>query len=75
MTKRNYKKEYAATHGTAKGKKDRASRNKAARLSKCGPGKEAHHKDGNPRNNSKSNRACISKKANRKMQPKRGKKK
>jgi hypothetical protein len=68
---RNYKKEYKATHGTKKGKLDRAGRNKANRLMKPGKGKEVHHKDGNPRNNRPSNLSVISKKANRKKQPKR----
>ena len=71
MTKRNYKKEYKATHGTKKGKLDRAGRNKANRLKKPGKGKEVHHKDGNPRNNRPSNLSVINKKANRKKQPKR----
>ena len=71
MTKRNYKKEYKATHGTKKGKLDRAGRNKANRLMKPGKGKEVHHKDGNPRNNRPSNLSVINKKANRKKQPKR----
>ena len=72
--KRDYKKEYAATHGTAKGKKDRASRNAAAAKKKCGKGKEVDHKDHNPRNNKASNLKCVAKKTNRKKQPKRGKK-
>ena len=63
---RNYKKEYKATHGTKKGKLDRAGRNKANRLKKPGKGKEVHHKDGNPRNNRPSNLSVISKKTNRK---------
>ncbi|MBK25889.1 MAG: HNH endonuclease [Halobacteriovorax sp.] len=68
---RNYKKEYKATHGTKKGKLDRAARNKANRLKKPGRGKEVHHKNGNPRDNRPSNLSVISKKANRKKQPKR----
>lgn len=77
MTKRDYKAEYAATHGTAKGKKDRASRNaaraaavKAGRARK-GDGKEVDHKNFNPRDNSAGNIRVISKKANRTKQPKR----
>ena len=70
---RNYKKEYKATHGTKKGKLDRAGRNKANRIKKPGRGKEVHHKNGNPRDNRSSNLAVISKKANRKKQPKRSK--
>jgi hypothetical protein len=68
---RNYKKEYKATHGTKKGKLDRAKRNQANRLMKPGKGKEVHHKDGNPRNNRPSNLSVRSRKANRKEQPKR----
>ena len=70
---RNYKKESKATHGTKKGKLDRAARNKANRMKKPGRGKEDHHKNGNPRDNRPSNLAVISKKANRKKQPKRNK--
>ena len=68
---RNYKKEYKATHGTKKGKLDRAGRNKANRLKKPGKGKEVHHKNGNPRDNRPSNLSVRSRKANRKEQPKR----
>ena len=68
---RIYKKEYKATHGTKKGKLDRAGRNKANRLKKPGKGKEVHHKNGNPRDNRPSNLSVRSKKANRKKQPKR----
>lgn len=80
MTKRNYPKEYAATHGTAKGKKDRAARNKARREMekkgrvRKGDGKEVDHKNHNPRDNSKSNVRVVSKKTNRTKQPPRGKK-
>lgn len=79
VKKRDLKAEYAATHGTAKGKADRAARNKAraTAVKKHGKaalkGKEVHHKDHNPRNNKPSNTAIISKTANRKDQPKRGK--
>lgn len=79
MTKapRNYKKEYEATHGTAKGKKDRAARNKAraeavkAGKVRKGDGKEVDHKDFNPRNNSPSNTRIVSRETNRRRQPKR----
>lgn len=77
MTERNYKKEYAATHATEKGKKDRASRNKARRqaikagkVSK-GDGKEIDHKNFRPRDNSPSNLRVVSREFNRKRQPKR----
>lgn len=76
-TPRNYRKEYDATHGTAKGKADRASRNKARALAmkagkvKKGDGKEIDHKNFNPRDNSPSNLRVVSKTTNRKKQPKR----
>ena len=70
---RNYKKEYARTHGTAKGKLDRAGRNKARKMLNPPKGVEVHHKNGNPRDNRKKNLAVISKKVNRTLQPKRKK--
>lgn len=69
--KRNYRKEYDRYQGTAKQKKDRAGRNKARAEAKKsgkarkGDGKDIHHKDGNPRNNSKSNLSVKSKSKNR----------
>lgn len=78
---RNYKKEYAATQGTPEGIKERSNRNKARRkLEKegkvrKGDGKEVDHKNHNPNDNSRSNLQVLSKKANRKKQPKRGGKK
>nr|BAR34576.1 hypothetical protein [uncultured Mediterranean phage uvMED] len=72
---RNYKKEYARTHGTTKGKLDRAARNKARKTVNPRKGMEVHHKNGNPRDNRRKNLAVISKKLNRTLQPKRGKKK
>ena len=79
MTKRarNYKKEYAATHGTEKGKKDRAARNKARAIAakkgkvRKGDGKEIDHKNFNPRDNRTSNTRVVSRAVNRKKQPKR----
>jgi hypothetical protein len=76
--KRDYKKEYADYHGTPEQKKRRAERNrdrKAAerRLGKAAlAGKEVHHKNA-PRTGSLAGSATqvISKKANRKKQPKR----
>ena len=50
---------------------DRLARNRARRKAikagkaKRGDGKDVHHKDGNPRNNSYSNLAIRSRKANR----------
>lgn len=75
--KRDYRKEYLATQGTEKGKKDRASRNRARReamkkgLVSKGDGKEIDHKNHNPRDNSASNLRVVSKAVNRKKQPKR----
>lgn len=69
--KRNYKSEYSNYHSSPKQKKNRASRNAArAKLKKAGKvkkgdGKDVHHKNGNPRNNSKSNLAVASKSKNR----------
>tara|TARA_R110000824_G_scaffold225667_1_gene413333 strand:+ start:2087 stop:2314 length:228 start_codon:yes stop_codon:yes gene_type:complete len=53
-------------------KRRRANRNKARQdmisrgLARKGDGKDVHHKDGNPMNNSRGNLALTSKKANRK---------
>jgi len=74
---RDYKKEYAATQGTEKGKKDRAARNKARRIMekagrvRKGDGKEVDHINHKPRDNSASNIRVVSKTVNRKRQPKR----
>ena len=74
---RDYKKEYRATQGTAKGKKDRAARNKARRQAmkagkvRKGDGKHVDHKDYNPRNNGKGNTRVVSARTNLKRQPKR----
>jgi|TARA_A100001391_G_scaffold200348_2_gene184746 hypothetical protein len=68
---RNYKKEYNSYHSKPKQKKRRAGRNKARRLmikagrAKKGDGKDVHHKDRNPKNNSRSNLKIQSKKKNR----------
>ena len=70
---RDYKKEYAKTHGTTKGKLDRAGRNKARKMLKPPKGMEVHHKNGNPRDNRRKNLAVVSKKLNRTLQPKRKK--
>lgn len=74
---RDYKKEYAATQGTSKGKKDRAARNKARAeamkkgLVRKGDGKEVDHKNFNPRDNRASNVRVVSRAVNRRKQPKR----
>ena len=58
---RDYKKEYAKYQGKPAQVKKRASRNSARSAMakggkvKKGDGKDVHHKDGNPRNNAKSN--------------------
>lgn len=69
--KRNYRKEYDNYHSKPEQKKRRASRNTARRQAekdgrvKKGDGKDVHHKDGNPRNNSKGNTQVKSKSSNR----------
>ena len=69
--KRDYKKEYNRDHASTKAKKDRASRNKVRRQAlksgrvKKGDGKDVHHVDGNPRNNSEKNLRVVKKSANR----------
>ena len=62
---RDYKAEYKKFQSSTKAKKDRAARNAANSKKKCPAGKEVHHKDGNPRNNSPSNLVCKSKSSNR----------
>ena len=56
---RNYRKEYDNYHSKPEQRENRSSRNKARRkLAKHGyelKGKDVDHKDGNPRNNSRSN--------------------
>lgn len=81
--KRDYKKEYAATHGTPEGKRKRAMRNKARRRAerqgkvKKGDGKEVDHKNHLSKggSNSEKNVRIVSRKENRKRQPKRKKRK
>ena len=68
---RDYKKEYKEYHSKPEQKKRRAGRNRARRIMsmlkrvKKGDGKDVHHKDGNPKNNSKKNLRVESKKTNR----------
>ena len=70
-TGRDYKSDYAKFQSDEAAKKDRASRNKAraamvkAGKAKKGDGKDVDHKNGNPRQNSKSNLRVISKSKNR----------
>ena len=68
---RDYKKEYKTYHSKPEQKKRRAGRNRARRIMtmlkrvKKGDGKDVHHKDGNPENNSAKNLRVESKKTNR----------
>ena len=68
---RNYRKEYDTYHAKPEQKKNRAARNKARTLLSStgrvrkGDGKDVDHRDGNPRNNSKSNLSVMSKRRNR----------
>ena len=71
MAKRNYRKEYDNYHSKPEQKKNRASRNTARRKAAAagrvskGDGKDVHHKDGNPRNNSRKNLQVLKKSTNR----------
>ena len=71
MNKRNYRKEYDNYHKRDKQKKRRAGRNKARSImiKKKGKsalnGKDVHHSDRNPTNNSSKNLKIQSKKKNR----------
>ena len=68
---RDYKKEYANYQGKPAQVKKRTSRNAArSKLSaggavRKGDGKDVHHKDGNPKNNKRSNLAVTTKAKNR----------
>jgi len=57
--KRNYRKEYDNYHSSSKQKQNRASRNAArSKLKKAGTnvrGKDVAHKNGNPKDNRRSN--------------------
>ena len=61
--KRDYKKEYVRYDSKRKRVKARVNRNKSRRimkksgLAKVGDGKDVHHKDGNTKNNKRSNLA------------------
>lgn len=71
MSERNYRKEYDNYHSSPEQKKNRASRNAARALikkkngKKSIEGKDVHHKDRNPKNNSIANLRIKSKSANR----------
>jgi len=68
---RNYSKEYKDYHGKPDQVQKRSSRNKARRKmstmgkAKKGDGKDVHHKDGNPLNNSKGNLTLMGRSKNR----------
>ena len=68
---RDYAKEYANYHSRPEQIKKRSSRNKARRLAvkigkaKKGDGKDIHHRDGNPMNNSRGNLKSMTKSKNR----------
>ena len=65
---RDYIKEDDTYHSKDKQNKKRSSRNIARRMLKNWvgiKGKDVHHKDGNPRNNSSGNLAIVTKKYNR----------
>jgi hypothetical protein len=67
---RDYRSEYKNYHSKPEQKKNRASRNLARRImkKKLGVsinGKDIDHKDGNPRNNSRSNLRVQNKSKNR----------
>ena len=69
--KRNYRHEYDSYHGTEKQRERRAARNKSRRkLEKAGKvrkgdGKDVHHRDRNPGNQSAGNMSVTSQKKNR----------
>jgi hypothetical protein len=69
--KRDYKKEYIEYDSKRKRVKARVNRNKARRimkkagLAKVGDGKDVHHKDGNTKNNKRSNLTMQKAKKNR----------
>jgi HNH endonuclease len=70
--KRDYRKEYDTYHGTPEQRENNNARKRARYhlekkgVVKKGDGKEVDHKDGNPRNNSRSNLQVLSRRENRK---------
>jgi hypothetical protein len=74
IRKRNYKREYSIYHAKPDQKKRRAARNTArnravssGQVSK-GSTSDVHHKDRNPKNNSKKNLSVVSRSTNRSHQ-------
>lgn len=68
---RNYKKEYREYHAKSEQIEHRSNRNKARRLMikegkvRKGDGREVDHKNGNPKDNRRSNLQIMSRRANR----------
>lgn len=68
---RNYKSEYSAYHSKPDQIANRSSRNKARRKmvaagkAKPGDGQDVDHRDGNPRNNKRSNLSVMRRSKNR----------
>ena len=68
---RDYKAEYAKFHSSTESKRNRASRNKVRRAAERegrvnkGDGKDIDHKNGNPRDNRRSNLRAVSRSTNR----------
>ena len=74
-TKRNYKREYANYHGKPEQRKRRSNRNKARRKMNAPKGRDVHHIDGNPNNNSRKNLTLRSPTNQRREGGKKGKRK
>ena len=68
-SKRNYRKEYDNYHRKPEQRQNRSKRTLAARTMPRVAGKDVHHKDGNPRNNSRSNLTMVSRASNRNKSP------
>ena len=70
---RNYRDEYDNYQGRPDQRKNRSSRNKARRKmviagrARKGDGRDVHHRDGNPKNNSLKNLTILGKSSNRRM--------
>ena len=68
---RNYKEEYRRYHSSPQAIKERGMRNKARKImrekygNKAIKGKDIHHKNGNPNDNSSKNLSIVSIKYNR----------